>query len=527
MKKSTFFELTPAVIFTAGAYILPILALFLYTYGIGGKISIFNTLNFQIFKFTTYQAVLSTLLAIAIGLPGAYLIGKTRFKFKGIFTALSTVPFVMPSISMTLGFISFFGHTGVLNSYFLWPVFHVRFEPLFSLLGVVMGNAFYNFPLTMMIVGGAISILDPVYAEAAKIDGASRLRSFISVELPILLPSIIAAALLTFIYCFMSFAVVLVIGGAQFSTVEVQIYMYLTTLLDFKGAMGLTMLQIFFIGIIASIFAALRKSADTFSQETSRKISKFPSWGFVYVACIFIFVFGPILSQIFTGFWNFQNSTFTLEWFERLFSGSMDPYIGNSVFMAIIWTVIFATSSAALTILLSITAAHAVMKIKIPVFEALFTSALAVSPVTLAFGYLVIQNYIPITFPFEIIPIYTMLSFPIGFQTILAGWQRFPSEIDEAASVDGANWIQKTFMIRIPVLKPQIISTFFFAFAISMGEMGATLVLYNPQFPTISVSAYKLFSSMHVPEAQAFGAILTIVTFVIFYVLERPILRDN
>ncbi len=527
MNKRSFFELAPALLFTVGAYIFPIAMLFIYTYGMGGKISIFNALNFQIFKFTTYQAILSTILAVAMGLPGAYLVGRTRFKFKGIFAALSTVPFVMPSISMTLGFISFFGHSGILNTYFLWPIFHVRFEPLFTLLGVVMGNAFYNFPLTMIIVGSAISILDPVYAEVAKIDGASRLRSFISVELPILLPSVIASALLIFIYCFTSFTVMLVIGGAQFSTLEVQIYMYLTTLLDFKGAIGLTLIQICFIGLIASVFSILRRSSGTFSQEISRTNSKFPLWGFFYILGVFIFVFGPILSQIFTGFWNFQNSTLTLEWFERLFSGRIDPYIGNSVFSSIIWTLTFSTLSAILTIVLSITAAHAVTKIKIPIFDALFTSALAVSPVTLAFGYLVIQNYVPLTFPLEIIPIYTMLSFPIGFQTLLAGWQRFPSEIDEAASVDGANWIQKIFMIRIPILKPQIISTFFFSFAISMGEMGATLVLYNPRFPMISASAYKLFSSMHVPEAQAFGSMLTIAIFLIFYILERPILKDN
>jgi thiamine transport system permease protein len=511
----------------AGAYILPMIFLALYTSSIGGKLSVFNTLNIHIFTFTFYQAMLSTVMAIAIGLPGAYLLGKTKFKFKGIFTALSTVPFVMPSISMTLGFITFFGHSGILNSYFLWPIFHVRFEPLFTLLGVVMGNAFYNFPLTMIIVGAAFSMLDPVYSEAARIDGASRFKSFVFVELPILLPSIAAAALLTFIYCFMSFTVVLVIGGAQFSTVEVQIYMYLTTLLDFRGALGLTMIQLLFIAFFASLFTFIRRSAGTFSQEISESYSKFPVWGTFYILLISILIFGPILSQVFSGFWNFQNSTFTFEWFRKLFSGEMNAYIGNSVLFAIVWTIIFSTATAILTVVLSITSAHIIQKLKLPIFDALFTSSLAISPVTLAFGYIVLQNYIPLSFPLEIIPIYTVLSFPIGLQTLLSGWERFPKEIDEAASMDGANWLQKTLKVRIPILRPQIISTFFFAFAISMGEMGATLVLYNPEFPTISVSAYKLFSSMHVPEAQALGSILTISTFLVFYALERPILKDN
>ncbi|MGC8610980.1 MAG: ABC transporter permease [Athalassotoga sp.] len=525
MKNRYIFSIMPAAIFTAVFYLLPVIVLFVYTYKTGTFV--FNSLNLQILKFTSYQAFLSTLMSFAMGLPGAYLIGRTRFKFKGIFAALSTVPFVMPSISMTLGFISFFGHNGIFNSYFLWPIFHVRFEPLFTLLGVVMGNAFYNFPLTMMIVGSAISNLDPVYSEAAKIDGASKFKSFLFIEFPILLPSVLSALILTFIYCFTSFAVVLVIGGAQFSTIEVQIYMYLTTLIDFKGAMDLTILQVALIGSIVLIFGILRKNAGIFSQEISRSNSKFPLWGILYLTVISIFVFGPIISQVFAGFWNFRNSTFTLEWVYHLFSGRMNPYIGNSVIAAILWTVIFSLSSAILTVILSITSAYAVNKIKNAFFDIIFTSSLAISPVILAFGYLVLQNWIPLNFPSEIIPIYTILSFPIGFQIFLSGWQRFPEEIDEAASVDGANWFQKLTLIRIPILKPQIISTFFFAFAISMGEMSATMVLYNPEFPTISISAYRLFSSMHVPEAQALGSILTIATFIVFYILEKPLFREN
>ncbi len=525
MKRRYVLSLLPAAIFTAVFYLLPIIILFVYTYKTGT--SVFNSLNLRIFEFTLYQALLSTLMSFAMGLPGAYLLGRTRFRFKGIFAALSTVPFVMPSISMTLGFISFFGHNGIFNSYFLWPIFHVRFEPLFTLLGVMMGNAFYNFPLTMMIVGSAISNLDPVYAEAARIDGASKFKSFLFIEFPIILPSVVSALILTFIYCFTSFAVVLVIGGAQFSTIEVQIYMYLTTLVDFRGAMDLTILQITLIGSVVSVLGILRKRAGIFSQEVSHSNSKFPRWGFLYLAGVTVFVFGPIISQVFAGFWNFQNSTFTLEWIEHLFSGKMNPYIGNSVIAAILWTGIFSLSSAFLTVILSITSSYAVNKIKSELFDIIFTSSLAISPVILAFGYLVLQNWIPINFPSEIIPIYTILSFPIGFQIFLSGWQRFPKEIDEAASVDGANWFQRLTMIRIPILKPQVISTFFFAFAISMGEMSATMVLYNPEFPTISISAYRLFSSMHVPEAQALGSILTIATFVIFYILERPLFREN
>ena len=515
------------MIFMVGVYVIPLGVIIFYALKNGTSLSAFSSLNLHIMHFTFYQAILSTLLAFALGLPGAYLIGRTTFKFKSAFSALSTVPFVMPSISMALGFFTFFGHNGIFNSYFLWPIFHVRFEPLYSLLGIVIGNAFYNFPLIMIIVGGAISTLDPMYSEAAQVDGASKLKAFLHVELPMLFPALTTSFLLAFVYCFTSFAVVLMIGGARYATLEVQIYMYLKTLLDFKDAASLTILQLFFVSAFAVAFSILRRSTGIFSQEMSKAQKKFPLWGYFYVLTVFIFIFGPIFSQVFSGFWNFNTSRPTFEWMKRLFSGSMNPFIGNSVLSAIMWTVFFAFSSASIVVLLSLTSAHVIQKRHMSFLEAIFTSPLAVSPVTLAFGYVIIQNYISLSFPVEIIMIYSVLSFPLGFQTLISGWERFPTEVDDAASVDGANFWVKTFKIRIPILKPQITSAFLFSFAIAMGEVGATMMLYDPHFPTISISAYRLFSSRHAPEAQALSAILTIATFFIFYILEKPILTQK
>ena len=163
-----------------------------------------------------------------------------------------------------------------------------------------------------------------------------------------------------------------------------------------------------------------------------------------------------------------------------------------------------------------------VQKRKLHLLDAVFTSPLAVSPVTLAFGYIILQGYLYLTFPVEIVAIYTIISFPIGFQIFSSAWERFPDSVDDAASIDGANFWVKLFKIHLPILKKQIWSSFLFSFAISMGEMGATMVLYDPRFPTISVSAYRLFSSRHIPQAQALGTLLTLSTFAIFYVLEKP-----
>ena len=345
-------------------------------------------------------------------------------------------------------------------------------------------------------------------------------------EFPLIFPSVASAFLLAFIYSFTSFAVVLMIGGARYATIEVQIYMYLRTLLDFKSAAALTILQLSFVFAFAFALSVMKKGFGIFSQELSSSKASFPLWGYFYMIFISIFAFGPILSQVLAGFWNFRRNSFTLQWMKNLFSGRMNAYIGNSVFMAIFWTLIFALTSSLFVILLSSVSARLSVR-KSGFLDALFTSPLAVSPVTLAFGYIILQGYFYLSFPVEIIAIYTVISFPIGFQIFSSAWQRFPSFVNDAASVDGANFWIKLFKVYLPILKPQMISSFFFSFAIAIGEMGATMVLYDPRFPTISVSAYRLFSSRHIPEAQALGALLTISTFFIFYAIERPIWAEK
>ncbi len=517
----------PTFFFMGGAFFFPLFLIISYAFKSGGSFSVFSPLNLHVIEFTVYQALLSSALAFFIGMPGAFLLARKQFRFKTAFSALSTVPFVMPSVSMALGFYTFYASNGFLNRYFLWPLFHVRFSPLFSLTGVVMGNAFYNFPLIMIMVAGALSSVERSGVEAALVDGASLFKAFWHVELPIIFPTAVGAFLLAFIYSFTSFAVVLMIGGARYATIEVQIYMYLKTLLDFKDAAALTLFQLLFIFTIGILFSNMKKGFGTFSQTFSQAKGRMPLWGYIYVILLSIFAFGPILSQIFSGFWDFQSSHFTLRWFFNLFSKEITSYVGNTVGTAVFWTFFLSFSSSVLVVFLSMNAGRFCAQKRNVFLESFFTSPLSVSAVTLAFGYVLLQRYIYIPFPLEMIFVYSVISFPIAFQIFSSAWSRFPFFLEEAAAMDGAGGWTKFFKIDVPMMRPQMYSAFLFSFAIAMGEMGATIVLYDPRYPTISVSAYRLFSSRHVPEAQALGALLTITTFFVFYALEKPFFGEK
>jgi ABC-type Fe3+ transport system permease subunit len=172
--------------------------------------------------------------------PLGWFLTRYRFPGKGLARAFTLAPFVLPPITVSLGFFLFFGNTGYLNNA-LRAAFGLREPPLrllYSLWAIVLAHAFYNAPVFARFIHAAWSSLDPSLEEACAVLGVSRPRAFFTVTLPLLLPAIFSAAALVFVLCFLSFAIPLSLGGARFATVEVGIYLYARVYLDFSSRRG-------------------------------------------------------------------------------------------------------------------------------------------------------------------------------------------------------------------------------------------------------------------------------------------------
>ena len=144
----------------------------------------------------------STLLTLLLGLPVAYVFARYDFPAKSVLRALTTIPFVMPTVVVGAAFVTLFGPRGVLNEW-LMTAFDLQRPPinlLYSIWIILLAHAFYNATVVVRIVGGFWSNLDPRLGEAAAVLGAPRWRRTMEVTLPLLLPSIIAAAMLVFLF---------------------------------------------------------------------------------------------------------------------------------------------------------------------------------------------------------------------------------------------------------------------------------------------------------------------------------------
>jgi len=210
--------------------------------------------------FTTWQATLSTLLTVGLALPGAYVFARYDFPGKPLVQALTTVPFVLPTIVVALAFTALLGPRGVVNLA-LMALLGLDRPPLdlqYTLAIILLVHVFYNYTLVLRIVGTYWANLDPQLEEAARVLGAGRWRAFREVTLPLLSPAIGAAALLVFIFCFTSFGVVLVLGGPRFATLEVEIYRQTVQYLNLPLAAALSVVQILFTFALMGTYTRLQ-----------------------------------------------------------------------------------------------------------------------------------------------------------------------------------------------------------------------------------------------------------------------------
>jgi thiamine transport system permease protein len=196
--------------------------------------------------FTVWQATLSTGLTFLVGMPAAYLFSHYKFSGSTTLRILTSLPFILPTVVAAAGFNALIGPRGVLNT-MLQAIFQIESPPI-QLLGtlgaILLAHVFYNVSIVIRLVGGAWSGLSHHPEQVARSLGANRWQVLWHVTLPLLRPAILSALVLVFLYDFTSFGVVLLLGGVNTATLEVEIYTQTVHLFNLPLAALLTIIQL-------------------------------------------------------------------------------------------------------------------------------------------------------------------------------------------------------------------------------------------------------------------------------------------
>lgn len=497
--------------------------------------------------FTIWQAILSTLLTIIVGFPPAYLLAKYRFVGKSFIRLLTTIPFIMPTVVVAAGFNALLGPKGWFNL-LLQTFFSLDKPPIqiINTLGaILLAHVFYNSTVFIRVVGGAWSQLDPKIEFAARTLGASPLRVWQKITFPLLKPALLSAILLIFLFNFTSFAVILLLGGPKFSTLEVEIYIQALHMLNLPVAGLLSAIQLLFTLVLTILYTRLIKTKTITltprdPEEVAKPIKGWKQRSFLVgtMSYLIILFVAPLFSLVLRSFLltdfsrNLDGSTgnrFSLVYYQELFLNRRESLFYVPPIDAILNSLYFGLITVGIALFLGFLAANVISSRSRwgKLLDPILMLPLGTSAVSLGLGFILVFNTPPLdvrSFPLLVPIAHSLVAMPFVVRILQPVIASVPRGLKYSAMVLGASPWRTFWQVEFPILFRAIISAALFAFTISLGEFGATTFLARPEQPTIPIAIYRYLSQpggLNYGQAMAMSTILMIVCALSIILIER------
>lgn len=512
-----------------------------------------------VFAFTVWQAAVSTAATLAVGVPGAYLLARYRFRGQGLLRALTAVPFVLPTLVVAAAFNALLGPRGWVNVG-LMAAFDLSAPPISfvnSFGAIVLAHIFYNTTIVLRLVGDFWSRLDPKLTAAARALGASPARAFREVTLPLLAPALGAAALLVFIFDFTSFGVVLVLGGPRFATLETEIYRQTISMFNLPVAAVLALIQLLctlglsvaYARLSAQVAAPLNLRAARDTRQPLRTARARLAAGLLVGGLALLLVL-PLAALAVRSVARLDAERgqsgpvqrgFTLAYYQELNQNRRNNLFYVPPTAAIGNSLAAASATVALALALGLPAAWAVAGARANergagqrgaraaglALDALLLLPLGTSAVTLGLGFIVALDTPPLDLrasPLLLPLAHTLVALPFVVRSLVPALRSIRPRLRHAAAVLGANPAQVWREVDLPLVGRAVIVAATFAFTLSLGEFGATAIIARPEHPTVPVVIYRLLGlpgALNYGQALALSTILMVVCTVGILAIER------
>ncbi|NOY97884.1 MAG: iron ABC transporter permease [Chloroflexi bacterium] len=543
-----FFSWLPALLFLGLFFFYPLAKIL--AVGVGSSLFIAPEslqIGFRALRFTLYQAALSMLLTLLVGLPAAYLFARYGFRGKSLLRALTAVPFMLPTVVVAAGFNALLGPRGWVNLA-LMNFFELQSPPvtiLHTLGAILLAHVFYNTTIVIRVVGNALVHLDPRLEHAARLLGATPARAFREVTLPLLRPSILAASLLVFLFDFTSFGVVLLLGGPTFATLEVEIYIQALHMLNMPVAALLSLIQLlctlaFSVLYSRSVTRTVVQVAQRPAETVVRQAKRWRERLFVgsMVALLFALFILPMAAlplrsvsrlEAARGERAIVQTGLTGDYYRELFVNRRGSRFYVPPIRAAYNSLEYAAITVVLSLLLGFPVASALARPKRldRLLDPLLMLPLGASAVTLGLGFIVAFNRPPLALlgsPWLVPLAHTMVALPFAIRSLQPALAAIPERYRQAAAMLGASPLRTWFAVDWPIVSRATLAAATFAFTVSLGEFGATSLLARPEYPTIPTAIYRFLSQpggLNYGQAMAMATLLMFLTTAGIFLIEK------
>ena len=478
--------------------------------------AITNTLSLGLFV-----GVAAALIGLLFAYVEEYVQLKSRL-MSGLFKLVSLLPVVSPPFVLSLSVIMLFGKAGIITRHMLG----IYDNNVYGFWGIALVQTMTFFPVCYMMFKGLLKNIDPSLEEAARDMGASRWKVFTSVTLPLVLPGIGNAFLVTFIESIADFANPMLIGGS-FDTLATSIYLQITGAYDKQGAaaMAVVLLLITLAMFVVQKYVLEARATATLTGKASRArmlitdnsvripLSILCAAVALFVVLMYICVpFGALFKT-----WGYD-FTLTTKWFQQMFTM-------HHGFQAFRDSFLLSLIAAPITALLSMVISYLVVKRRFRsrgFIEAVSMLAMAVPGTVLGVGYIrgfsggvfhtgVLQGLYGTAA--ILIIVFIVRSLPTGTRSGISALRQIDKSIEESAYDMGANSLQVFMTVTLPLIKDSFLSGLVTSFVRSITAISAIILLVTPQFLLITVQINEFAEKGAYGVACAFATVLICITY--------------
>lgn len=493
--------------------------------GIGDIVEILGRdSTWRVVRFTIWQALLSALATVAVGLPIAHVLARYRFRGRNAIRVLTVVPFVLPTVVVAAAL------SALLES--------APFESLgiddHPLVAIIAAHVFFNLAVIVRVVGGFWAGLDRTAEEAAAVLGASPVRVFRTITLPRLAPVLSGAALVVFLFCFTSYGIILILGGPATATVETEIRRYAIFRQEFDVAAVLAFLQLVVVVGLSAASARLQRrlSVATNSRRAVVPLAMTPRrrvhLGLVITLALVVII-APIAMLVEQSLRVSDAGGLSVYGFDHYRALAQPLPLLPVTPMQALW------QSLRIAVLAALTAAVVGIPAALVIaggrrigrlLEIAVLVPLGVSAATLGFGYLLAFAVFDLRRSPLLLPLaHAVVALPFVMASVVPALRNIGAPVRSAAATLGAGPFVVLRTIDWPLARRGLATGLGFAVAISLGEFGATsFISRGAESFTAPLAVFRLLSqpgSALRGQAMALSVIIGLAVGLIAALLER------
>jgi iron(III) transport system permease protein len=511
-------------------------------YGIKNYLAILEE-DINVLVNTVIIAVMATVMAILIGFTLAWILTRTNVPGRDKLERLMELPYYMTPLVGALAWAVIAGpKSGFVNQLWKGAGGGGDLVDIYTHFGIAWVMALFEGTVAFVMIAASMKSMDPALEESARVMGASKLRTTLTVTLPLVMPGVLGASLFVFAEMLGSFAAALVLG------IPGRIYVITTAIWDSTlsyppdygraSAMGLALFVVMF-GMLTFYRRVIARGS--FATITGKAFRPRPMdmgrmvWVLFSVCLLYILlaVVLPIAALVFTSLQRFatvilSQAEFTLANYQTALSlGPVRTAMANSLMLG------FGVASVGvLVMVILVWIIYRSQLVGRGAVEYLVMFPQAVP--RLVFGLALLWAWLNIPIPIYgtlwlLALAYFTVMLPLGVRTLAGVVLQIDKSLEECARVCGAGWVYQMRTVTLPLLKPGMLAAWLLIFMACVRELGASVFLMGPNAKVIAPSIVAAFASSGTELTAAMALIQTftvVAALAILFRLTRGVTRE-